>query len=88
MRNLCASYAHMTLLGPADPPAFLGPVRPKYKFNTHRCLKVLQLFVKNLKIYIKPKDLNENVLQNQSLRATQKEMKSIQKVSTNDLRIK
>ena len=32
-----------------------------------------------MKIRIKPKEINEQVLQKQSLRVTQKEMKSIQK---------
>ena len=40
-----------------------------------------------MKIYIKPKDFNENVLKKRSLRAIQKEMKSIQKVSKKDLNI-
>ena len=40
-----------------------------------------------MKIHIKPKEFNEKVLQKQSLRVTQKEMKSIQKISKKDLNI-
>ena len=36
--------------------------------------------LQKMKIYIKPKESNEKVLQKQSLRVTQKEIKSIQKV--------
>ena len=40
-----------------------------------------------MRIHIKPKEMNETILQKQSLRITQKEMKSIQKVSKKDLNI-
>ena len=44
--------------------------------------------LQKMKIYIKPKDLNEKVLQNNPCGPPKKEMGSVQKVLTNDLKIK
>ena len=85
MRKLCADC--VALLGPADPPAFPGPVRPKVPIQCASLSHSFTTFCKQMKIYIKPKELNEEILQKETLRATQKEMKSIQKVSKKDLNI-
>ena len=93
MRNLCASYARIIwrcwvqLIRWRFVDFESGAKAPE-SINLMRILATqFHNFCKKLKIYIKPKDFNEKVLKKRSLRAIQKEMKSIQKVSKKDLNI-
>ena len=94
MRNLCASYARIIwrcwvqLIRWRFVDFESGAKAPE-SINLMRIL-VTPFYNRSQKMkkkHIKPKEYNEKVLQKQSLRATQKEMKSIQKVSKKDLNI-